>query len=99
MIKKLLKKKIKDNKLEEHLMREIKIQSYLDHRHLTPLYGCFSDEKYVYLVLEYLPDGSVTQVKKLKKIPEAKASLIIRQICLGLKYIHTEDIIHRDIKP
>ena len=80
-------------------MREIKIQSYLDHRHLTPLYGVFSDEKYIYLIQEFMPDGSLMSVKKKRKIPEIQASFYARQICLGLKYMHTENIIHRDIKP
>ena len=80
-------------------MREIKVQSYLDHRHLTPLYGCFSDEKFIYLIQEFMPDGSLMSVKKKRKIPEYQASLYVRQICLGLKYMHTENIIHRDIKP
>jgi aurora kinase, other len=99
VIKKLLKKKIKENKLEEHITREIKVQSYLDHRHLTPIYGFFSDESYVYLIMEYMPDGSLMQVKKKRKVAEAQVSLYVRQICLGLKYMHTENIIHRDIKP
>lgn len=46
-----------------------------------------------------MPDGSLMQVKKKRKISEAETSSYIRQICEGLKYMHTEDIIHRDIKP
>ena len=57
-------------KVEEHLLREIKIQSFLKHRHLTSLYGFFSDENYVYLILELMPDGSIMQVKKKRKISE-----------------------------
>ncbi len=33
------------------LMREIKIQSFLDHQHTTSLYGFFDDEEKVYLIL------------------------------------------------
>ena len=46
-----------------------------------------------------MPDGSLMQVKKKRKVTEAQASSYLRQICEGLKYMHTEEIIHRDIKP
>ncbi len=99
VIKKLLKKKIAQMKVEQHLLRQIKIQSFLKHRHLTSIYGFFNDETYVYLILQIMPDGSLMQVKKKRKVSEAETSSYIRQICQGLKYMHTEDIIHRDIKP
>lgn len=99
VIKKLQKKKLIELKLEEQLAREIKIQSFLQHRHLTSLYGFFSDQAYIYLILELMPDGSLMQVKKKRKIPESQVSYYLRQICLGLKYMHNENVIHRDIKP
>lgn len=55
-------------KLEQHLLREIKIQSYLNHKHITSLYGFFDDQSYIYLIIELLPDGNL-QVKKKKKLP------------------------------
>ena len=51
-------------------MREIKIQSYLDHKNLTALYGFFDDADYIYLIMEFLTDGSLSQMKKKKKLPE-----------------------------
>jgi serine/threonine protein kinase len=81
------------------LIREIKIQSFLNHKHLTSLYGYFYDAKDIYLIIEAMPDGSLSQTNKKKKLSEIEVSRIIRQICDGLKYMHMEDIIHRDIKP
>jgi serine/threonine protein kinase len=71
VLKKLLKKKLVEMKLEEHLVREIKIQSFLKHRHLTSLYGFFDDDSFIYLILEIMPDGSLMQVKKKRKVPES----------------------------
>ena len=73
---------------------------YLKHSHITSLYGVFSDIDYIYLILEYLHDGTlVPVVKKKKMMTEEKTSRIIHQVCKSLKYMHSEDIIHRDIKP
>ena len=41
----------------------------MNHRHLTPLFGCFHDENKVYLVLEYMTDGNLTHVYRKKKVP------------------------------
>ena len=51
VLKKLRKQKLREANLEEQLMREIKIQSFLQHSHLTALYGFFSDETLIYLIL------------------------------------------------
>jgi len=37
-----------------------------------------------------MPDGSLLQTKKAKRITEVEASTYIKQICEGLKYMHTE---------
>lgn len=44
VLKCLSKKKIKEEGLEEHVMREIKIQTFLNHPHIAPLYGFFDDK-------------------------------------------------------
>ncbi len=49
--------------------------------------------------MELLPDGSLQQVKKKKKLPEKEAADILRQVACGLKYMHQEYVIHRDLKP
>jgi serine/threonine protein kinase len=66
---------------------------------LTALYGCFQDEDSLYLVLEALPDGSLQQVKKKRKLPEKETAVIVKQVSEGLKYMHEEYVIHRDLKP
>jgi serine/threonine protein kinase len=80
-------------------MREIKIQSYFNHQHLTSLYGYFQDEENLYLILELLPDGSLQQIKKKRKLPEKETANIVKQVAEGLKYMHEESVIHRDLKP
>ena len=82
------KKRIRDAKVEEHILREIKIQSYLNHPHLTSLYGYFHDQEYLYLVLEALPDGSLQNVKKKKKLSEKESASIIKQVAEGLREMH-----------
>jgi serine/threonine protein kinase len=70
VIKKMSKQRIQEAGAMEHVIREIKIQSYLNHSQLTSLYGYFHDQDNLYLILELLPDGSLMQVKKRRKLAE-----------------------------
>lgn len=40
------------------------------------------------MILEALPDGSLQNVKKKKKLPEADTAAIVKQVADGLKYMH-----------
>lgn len=59
----------------------------------------FEKEGYLYLVLEYMENGSLSDlVKKMGKISENILKKIIYQVLIGLHYLHSQKIIHRDIK-
>lgn len=62
-------------------MREIKIQTYLTHRHITSLFGFFDDDEHIYLVIEYMSDGSVAQRYGRRKMSEKKVASIVKQTC------------------
>lgn len=70
------------------ILREIKIQSFLTHRHITNLYGFFDDDEYIYLVMEYMSDGSVAQRYGRKKVAEKQVASIVKQTCEALKFMH-----------
>lgn len=51
------------------------------------------------IFLEYVPGGSVTALlRSYGAFEEPLVKNFVRQILLGLTYLHERDIIHRDIK-
>jgi serine/threonine protein kinase len=81
------------------LLREIKIQSFMRHPNLIQLYDFFSDEINVYLLLELACDGHLYEflMKKLF-FTEETTSILAREIIAGVDYMHSQNIIHRDLK-
>ncbi|KAG7402327.1 hypothetical protein PHYBOEH_000035 [Phytophthora boehmeriae] len=82
-----------------NLKREVEIQVRLRHPNILRMHGYFYDESCVYLVLEYAPYGEL--YKELAKeifFADATAANYVSQIVEALKYCHSCNVIHRDIK-
>ena len=56
-MKVISKKDLKESQMENQLLFEIKIQTFLNHPNTLKMYGCFSDSKNVYLLLELASSG------------------------------------------
>lgn len=99
-IKSIKKDDVKKEKIKYQLIREIEIQRNLYHYNILKMFGYFYDEKRVYILLEYAPEGCLWRVLKLaKRFPNILAATYAYQMINALSYIHSASIIHRDIKP
>jgi len=59
----------------------------------------FEDDEYILIAMEYINGGNLFSfVKKRRKLSEKTARFLFRQIILGIKHIHSQKIVHRDIK-
>ena len=56
---------IKSHLMIEQLALEIRIQTCLSHKNILGIYGCFDDATFLYIVLEYMQEGTLySQLKK-----------------------------------
>ncbi|OMJ92677.1 hypothetical protein SteCoe_4556 [Stentor coeruleus] len=81
------------------LFREISLHKSLVHENIVRLYDQLEDQKKIYLVLEYVSKVNLYEyIKCYEKIPENDAVKIFVDICLGIRYMHSKGILHRDLK-
>lgn len=89
----------KRNNMVEALKREIALLRELKHPHIVQYLGSSSESSTLNIFLEYIPGGSIAKMLiDFGSLSEDIVSKFVRQILVGLAYLHSQDIIHRDIK-
>jgi serine/threonine protein kinase len=74
------------------------------HPNIVCYYDMFRDDSKLYIVMEYIPGLNLKETIKImkKKYSDEQIYLIliiiIRDILLSLEYIHSQDVVHGDIK-
>jgi serine/threonine protein kinase len=79
--------------------RENEIMQALHHEHIVPCLDAGHDGRYSYLVMPYLPGGTLKDRLNESLLTLEEASVVLEQLTGALAYIHALGLLHRDIKP
>jgi serine/threonine protein kinase len=79
--------------------REARAAAALSHPNISALYDYGEADGRPYMVLEYLPNGSLEERLKGGPLPDAEAFRLATEIAAGLAHAHQRGLVHRDLKP
>uniref|UniRef100_A0A663N3B3 Serine/threonine-protein kinase PLK2 n=1 Tax=Athene cunicularia TaxID=194338 RepID=A0A663N3B3_ATHCN len=84
----------------EKIDKEIELHRMLNHRHVVQFYHYFEDRENIYILLDPVCEcSSMAHILKARKVlTEPEVRYYLRQIVSGLKYLHEQEILHRDLK-
>ena len=89
---------------KKYLINEINILKMLNHPNIVKFIDLKRTSNHYYIMMEYCNGGELHKVlekymeKNGKPFPEEIVQHLMRQIIDAFKYIHSKDIMHRDIK-
>ena len=84
----------------KNIQSEIDIMKKVAHQNIVQLHDIYQTTNNMYIVTELCQDGDLLKLlHRRKRIPEAEAKMLLRDIVNGAKYLHKSGIIHRDLKP
>ncbi|KAM8952509.1 rho-associated protein kinase 2 isoform 3-T3 [Pelodytes ibericus] len=75
------------------------IMAFANSPWVVQLSCAFQDEKYLYMVMEYMPGGDLVNLMSNYDVPEKWAKFYTAEVVLALDAIHSMGLIHRDVKP
>ncbi|XP_051051621.1 testis-specific serine/threonine-protein kinase 4 isoform X2 [Phodopus roborovskii] len=98
-VKIISKKKASDDYLNKFLPREIQVMKVLRHKYLINFYQAIETTSRVYIILELAQGGDVLEwIQRYGACSETLAGKWFSQMALGIAYLHSKGIVHRDLK-
>ena len=96
----LSKTALKKQRQLKYAISECKIMKQLKHPFVLLMQFAFQTTQSLYMVLDYCPNGDLLNlIEKYGKISEAVSGFYTAETILALEYLHSLDIVYRDLKP
>ena len=84
----------------DRFRREIQLAAKLQHPHIVPLLSAGAKGGLLYYTMPFIAGENLrAQLVRLRELPIADATKILREVADALAYAHSQGVVHRDIKP
>ena len=99
-IKVIDRQMVTNSGMMRYLDTELRILERISHPSLIKVYEILYEEKFILIVMEFLPHGNIVDIYENRIFFSLKERLeICIKILQGLNFLHDHGIAHRDIKP
>ncbi|KAG2413306.1 cAMP-dependent protein kinase type 2 [Aspergillus terreus] len=99
-IKVLKKAQVVKMKQVEHTNDERRMLNRVRHPFLITLWGTWQDSRNLYMVMDFVEGGELfSLLRKSQRFPNPVAKFYAAEVTLALEYLHSQQIIYRDLKP
>lgn len=82
----------------DDIIQEISILAGLNSPYVTKYYGSYLKGSDLWIIMEFCSGGSCGDMLKPGVIAEDYICIIVRELLLGLEYLHADGKLHRDVK-
>jgi serine/threonine protein kinase len=99
-VKVLPREFLRDQTFLPRFEREARVLARMEHFHIVPIYDVGAAEGMPFLVMRYMPRGTLAAVLKRRgKLTPLDIVPIVQQVCSALDFAHQRGVIHRNLKP
>ena len=78
-----------------YVVSEFKIMKYIGgFPFVLDLHYCFQSANYLYLIIDFCPNGDFTKLESMNNL-----KLFFAELILAFEYLHNKGVIYRDLKP
>lgn len=84
-----------------NVKREVKVMTSLRHQYMPRIFDFKTDQQgYCYTIMEWIPGCTLRKyVEENGALKQAQMLQWFKQLCQAVQYMHSQNIIHSDIKP
>ena len=84
---------------DESMQMELDVLRHVRHKYILSCHEIFESADKIWVVMELIEGGDVYDVLRSRSTyTEEDASRLVRQVLMAVRYLHSQGIVHRDIK-
>lgn len=97
---KVLPAAIRDNEVMlQSFMQEARIAAGLNHPNVVTIFDTGKNADEIFITMEYVNGITLKEHLEKNAPPITKLIEIMKEICVGVAYAHSKNVVHRDLKP
>lgn len=97
---KVLPAAIRENELMlQSFLQEARIAAALNHPNVVTIFDTGKNADEIFITMEYVNGITLKEYLEKNETPITKLIEIMKEICVGVAYAHSRNVVHRDLKP